>query len=220
MDRAAKFCFLSFVLLALMTSQAAGANTQGLYWGLKVGDRLDYVFVAHSNITYSAASLNERVYIIVNGMPMLPDIVTMASEAMSYNTTAYWANGSLMAFGGMTGPSLLMFVAIGNWPLLKNLMFVDLPPEYEMVDDSSLWGIRGGISLGNAQANMSFLFSKSDGGTYRYYVDVHDLATGDEILHNEFSRVTQGISTTVLVSVSIISGEIIVAALLIKRYRH
>ncbi len=219
-DRAVKFCFVSFVVLAMMTSQVGATNTQGFYRGLKSGDRLDYVFVVHGSSSYGIPSLNERVYIIVNGMPPLPDIVTMASEVMSFNTTAYWANGSAMAVGGVIGLSFLIFVAVGNWPLLSDLMFVGLPSEYEMVDDSSVWGIRGGSTMGTLQTNVSLLFSKSDGATFQYYVLMRDLATDAEVLHTGVNRLSVGVSTPVLLSAAIISAEIIVAVLIIRRYRH
>jgi len=220
-DRAAKFCLVSLLLLALMTSQADGANTQGFRWGLKIGDRLDYVFVAHSNYSYGVASVNERLCIVVNGMPPLPDVVTSVLEVISYNPTAYWANGSLITYGGaMMGIPFLIFVAVGNWPLLADLMFVGLSSDYEIVDDPSLWGIRGGYSMGSTLANTSMLFSKSDGAMYQYYVLVRDLVTDTEVFHNEVNRLVEGVSTPVLVSAAIISAEIVVAVLIIRRYHR
>lgn len=221
MDRAAKFCLVSFVLLALMTSQAGGTNTQGFYWGLKSGDRLDYVLTTHSNTSSYVLWLNERIHMIVNDLPQLPDMATSALEVMSNNATAYWANGSVIAYNGMAiGISYLTVVAVGNWPLLADLLFADFSPLYEVVDDSSVWEIRGGDTMGSIQDNVSLLFSKSDGATYQNSVLTSDVTTDAETLHTEVNRLAVGVSTPVLLSAAIISAQITVTVLVIRRYHR
>ena len=222
MDRAAKFCFLSFVLLALMTSQAAGTNTQGFYWGLNSGDRLDYTYELHGSPPYIIGSLNERFYIIVNGLPILPDTVTTLYGAMCNNVTAYWANGSPMGYDGMwLGSPATTFFAIGNWPILAYLFYASLLTDYEVVDDPSIWGVRIGYVMGSTQSNVSWTLSKSDGATVQYSTIMYDPLTHTDVFHAEVNRVAVGgVSTPVLVSAAVISAEIIVAVLIIRRYRR
>ena len=220
-DREAKFCLVSLLLLALITSQADGANTQGLYWGLNSGDRLDYTYQMHVNLTYTVASLNERLYIIVNGLPTLPHTVTFLQEAMCYNVSAYWANGSLVRLGGTNvGLPGMMFFAVGNWPLLTDIVSAAPYNGSEIIDDPSVWGIRSGYAIGSTQNNATWTFSKSDGATIEYSSLMLDLISDTEIIHVQLDRVVEGVSTTVLVSAAIISAEIIVAVLIIRRYRH
>ncbi len=220
MYKAAKFCPV-LLFLALMAAPADGANVQGLSWGLKSGDRIDYSFVTRSNLSYTAYSVTDRIYVIVNSLPPLPDRATNIQQAMAYNASAYWLNGTPLAPEGIaTGFPPTVFVAVGNWPLLTSLMSGPVIPEYQFIDDSTLWGFASNYTIATMYSDMSWTFLKSDGGTYHYSASLRDPTTDTEVYYAEFNRLTQGISTSVLVSVAIISAEIVVAVLLVRRYRH
>ena len=218
------FLLVSLLLLALMISQADSANTQGLHWGLKRGDRLDFVYEMHTSFQDGVAAANEKIHIIVGDLPALPDVLRTFQQAVCMNATVFWANGSAISESGMmTGVRVQLMIAVGNWPLLTDLYssIRDLwQPWDTIIDEPSVWGIRSDHVVGTTLINESWTVSKSDGATIEYSSLMLDLISDTEILHVQLDRVVEGVSTTVLVSAAIISAEIIVAVLIIRRYRH
>jgi hypothetical protein len=223
---------MMFVLaLVALTPLAHGANTQGLYWGLKNGDRLEYKTVTQNSLPYPYPLLNERFYVLVDSLPPIPDMVTEGHPLSYPNLTLYWENGSDVGLWGI-GPSLVPSLAahlprvvfpIGNWSVITGLYYSS--GLTNLFENESVWVERGGEvdPYTNCMENVTATYLKSDGAIFQYLLTIRNTTTQEEVYHFEVIRFAEQTGLLVPLSVMVIGGTLILIvdiALLIKMRRH
>jgi hypothetical protein len=165
-----------------LISPAVAATSQGLEWGVTVGDEPTYKFkfVDEGDVTF-----DEGVNVTVTSVPVIPDPITAWYELPTVLSTMVYTNGSaiglemivllgMLAFGGY------FVVPIGNFSLLTELA-LDSPwwtDNHTMVNDGSVWGSRLTDSEDEISTVAYVHYLKSDGFLARYVVEATNTTDG------------------------------------------
>lgn len=140
----------------------------------------------------------------------------------------YWKNGSAM--NSTEPPSWVTVFAVGNWSLVTSMMSTYLGPSTRIVDGESEWSMeidQFGPEVGMI-TNITISFLKSDGALYKWNQTIHDFFADKDVFYCDITRVTGGpqsgpglgLEIPTLIAVASIPIEIVVAAVLIKKYRR
>ena len=140
---------LGMLLLPLLIlSQATNViavNNQALDWGIEAGNRFNYdLEVTYHNATYSL-DIIDKMYVIIDDLPVIPDNVSHLYEIAFYDFTTYWNNGTNMDNFWTNVMHFIPFYAIptGNWSLISDL-YGEVDPPVAVEEDKSTfkatWG--------------------------------------------------------------------------------
>ncbi|MGY5852091.1 MAG: hypothetical protein RTU92_00830 [Candidatus Thorarchaeota archaeon] len=152
---------------AFYVPSAQAATSQGLEWGVSIGDRFDFlVSVGVSELPLH----NETFYLNVTDTPVIPDPFDNYTELPQLSFSGLWTNDTPM------GESLFLLsyaptiaVPIGNWDLLSQVAenmtwFWDEPVSVEMThDDLYRWGFTYTFNFTGEQWEIGAVYSKIDG---------------------------------------------------------
>ncbi len=146
--------------ILLCPTAVAAANTQGLVWGISVGDRIDYI-VTSTMQAVTAASPTQSVsecYIVVTSLPELPDVVASVPLLQMANFNQSFSNGTRYYFPWTAVP-------IGNWTLLTELLQQSVPDSVNatIIDTMTEWGVESTQDYGSGTNTQVLRMSKSDG---------------------------------------------------------
>jgi hypothetical protein len=216
-----------FVLaLVALTPVAYGANSQGLHYGVREGDRLDYAIVMRSRFPSVIVPTDDRLYVIVDSLGPIPDRVSIPEEFELAVLSFYWANGSEINSSSPYLQMRIIVLPIGNWSLASSVLFGDPPPPNStVIDNETLFGLRAALvnSFFGFSGNMSLAYLKSDGSLNRYWLTLYSITNGSELMYYDLSRLKEGtgqIAPLTLISIAAIPILVVAAVLLIWRYRH
>lgn len=225
------------LIVVLPMPSVYAANTQGLQWALKTGDRLDYVGTRYWNNSMGHGMISGKVYLLVDYLPSLPDILTSLRELDSVRTKTYWENGSVLpdglAFFTYLPINMLLdlnipfFLPIGNWSLVGSLPYVNATYTGYVIENESTWSRHYDLVRRTLAFNETVSFLKSDGALYHYRrtlniteraLNITDIQ--DQFYGSEISRIGGGIDSVTLAAVASISVELVAAAIIIRKRRR
>jgi hypothetical protein len=158
------------LLVLLCPSAVSAANTQGLAWGLSVGDRIDYT-VASTMEGAIAASTTQSVsdcYVVVTSLPEIPYVVTSVPFLQMWRDfNQSFANGTRYSFPWIAVP-------VGNWTLLTGLMQRSIPDYINVttIDTIAEWGIDTTQDDGSITTYQALRVSKGDGAMNYFKVEM------------------------------------------------
>ncbi len=146
--------------ILLCPTAVSAVNTQGLAWGLEVGDRIDYTVTANVEgvTTTSPTQSVSECYVVVTSLPELPNIVISIPSLLPQNFNQSLANGTEYNF-------LWTAVPVGNWTLLTELVLQSIPRSFNvtMIDTQAEWGMESTQDYGSTIMFQTLRMSKSDG---------------------------------------------------------
>ena len=137
---------MAFAVLAmLLAGTASAATSQGLEWGITVGDQSNFDITA---TTEGVVETDEVIYMEVLVRPVIPNIITALGELPfdDLDLDISWANGTDLGWSGLI--FILLFVAtpsfifpIGNYTLLTELYNADDFYNGTVYDSGGYWGV-------------------------------------------------------------------------------
>ncbi len=160
---------MTFAVLAmLLAGTASAATSQGLEWGIVVGDQWNFDITSTSE---GVVETDEVIYIEVLVRPTIPNIVEALDELpfddLDLNIT--WANGTDLGWSGFI--FILLFVAtpsfifpIGNYTLLGELYTADIFYNGTVYDSGGYWGVNlNDLELVGSSMDIHVDYLKDDG---------------------------------------------------------
>ena len=170
---------LAFAVAAMiLTGIVSAATSQGLEWGIVVGDQWNFDITATEE---GVTELDEVIYMEVLERPTIPNIVADLSELpfddLELNIT--WANGTslewsylIFIFLLIASPSFIF--PIGNYTLLTELYNADSFYNGTVSDTGSYWAIDFNdfkmSELSNESADIHVDYLKADGALAHWTV--------------------------------------------------
>ena len=169
---------LGFVGMFLV-SPVAAATSQGLEWGVALGDSFTFT------MTNSEDGISEGIYLNITGTATLaiPDPLTDWGNIPSDTDIGFWwANGTSMGFYvlvflGLMATGANIVVPTGNWTVLSSLISSALTDE-TLTDTSSLWGVVWADAINSThEYRITAHYSKADGFLAEYKMETAVSAT-------------------------------------------
>lgn len=145
--------------ILLCPSAVSAASTQGLAWGLSVGDRVDYTVTSTVGgaTTVSATQTASECYVVVTSLPDIPSVAKSIPSLQIDNVNQSFTNGTEYYF-------IWTAVPIGNWTLLSELLLQSMPSSFNatIIDTQTEWGFESPHYTSNTMT-MIVRMSKADG---------------------------------------------------------
>jgi len=167
---------LSLALIGMfLFAHAEAATSQGLEWGLEVGDQYNYDYVV-TDIN-NETLMEEVIHFFVTTIPSIPDIMNSWNELPIIEVDITWANGTLMEeiiLEYLLYTMNVEFVLpIGNWTFLTYLYEETAHFDATISDNSSYWGFEGILFLfGETTVHVDYL--KDDGLMAHFTMNRHN----------------------------------------------
>lgn len=166
--RGNKYSLLLLVsLIVIPVGFAAAANSQGLSWGVSIGDEFMFNVVYESNIDYSTP-YNEDVVITITNLPTLPDTISSTGGFYVFYDTEF-VNGTDTIVSIM-GP---IAYPVGNWGVFSGILAEAIADagegtmyesfEGSVIDSLSIWGYTLSYSYSDSSMTATIHYSKADG---------------------------------------------------------
>ncbi|MFW9932001.1 MAG: hypothetical protein ACFFDR_05025 [Candidatus Thorarchaeota archaeon] len=161
--------FVVLIIIFFGGGYASAANTQGLSWGISVGERIDYTLNTYSEGMESELFDNITVdcYVTIESLPEIPTIVTAIPILLPQYYNQSFSNGTEYSFPWIAVP-------IGNWTLISELLVpaISSVTNITIIDTPSDWGYE--IDYESRSSNMTeiLLISKSDGALNHIKLEV------------------------------------------------
>ena len=163
MKRALQVLFaLSFATMFLI-SPVAAATSQGLEWGIEVGDQWNFDFIS---VTNGVTEMDEVMYFeSTGGLTTIPNILTDWVSLPEPSFDVEWANGTSLGWSALIFIFYMVAVdrwavPIGNYTLLGELYEDHVFYNGTIYETSSYWGMDTDY-LGEIDVHVDFL--KADG---------------------------------------------------------
>lgn len=169
---------LSFIGMFLV-SPVAAATSQGLEWGVVVGDTFEFTMES------SEDDMSEDIYLNITGAATLaiPDPLTDWNDIPDdLDIGFWWANGTSMGFYvlvflGLISTGAMIAVPIGNWTVMTTLIASEVTGE-TITDTSNLWGVVFVDEYNSTHENrITAHFAKADGFLAEYKLETAISAT-------------------------------------------
>jgi len=162
------------IIGAVLAAPAAAATSQGLEYAVKEGDRFNFLLEMESE----TSSVSERLYIVVAGVPTIPNAMTVWTELMQIGFDVFWANGTAIFW--MILPFIFypiteyvshqICVPTGNYELLSELLLDTYTEKVTTTNGYYYWGAKY-ISMDAGYAvQVTLMYLKSDGFLASYTV--------------------------------------------------
>ncbi|MFX0108687.1 MAG: hypothetical protein ACFE7R_10405 [Candidatus Hodarchaeota archaeon] len=217
--------FLLMLLILTFVTPTEAVINHGLYWGLEIGDRIDY----HYRLRRTDSSLNYDLdyYVVVDDLPSIseniteiPRIVgTSASESNYYNSF-YFMNDTEILPQTLVPTLPWHAYPMGNWSLVEEAVISNINTstwEITIIDTEREWGIILNGEDPRWIREESGVFSKDDGALLRFEWDWHDNSGG--FLRTSWVRI-QDVLVPWEIAVVISVGLIALVLVVIVRRRN
>ncbi len=175
--------FLLVTLLFLGVNVSA-ANTQGLSWGVLVGDRIDYTLSVYSE-GYETTYLTNGTfdcYVTIKSLPDIPATVNTIPNLQPQNYNQSFLNGTEYAFAWIAVP-------IGNWTLFTEILEQSMTSfdNVTFIDTATEWGYDAFLRFLSSNLTQILRVSKSD-GAMNYLRHVQSWTSGISYYRTEMIR--------------------------------
>lgn len=154
---------MSFVTMFLI-SPVAAATSQGLEWGIDVGDQWNFDLTSISN---GVTEMSEVMYFeVTGGVSTIPNILGLWSSLPTVTFDIEWANGTSLGWSALififyAAATSSFVVPIGNYTLLGELYEADIFYNGTIFDSGGYWGMDLNNFYGSADIHVDYL--KTDG---------------------------------------------------------
>ncbi|MHA1949470.1 MAG: hypothetical protein ACXAAO_13310 [Candidatus Thorarchaeota archaeon] len=210
---------LIIVILFGSVNTSAAVNDQGLSWEVEVGDRINYR--VHGENVFDVTSIDWDIYAEVDSVTELNETITSYSQMTLLNPviSTYWVNGTSYSLGLLPH----MVLPIGNWSLMKELVFdfSSYVTEESIIETESTWGFTTSQDL-DYRRTTTLIYSKTDGminyikRVWRYSDETQDHVM--ETIREGYSP-PSGFDSNLLLYIGIGAGVVVILAILIIRRR-
>lgn len=175
MKRVSQMIFSLALISMLFLVQAEAATSQGLEWGLEVGDQYNYDTVLRDSNNETIRE--EVIHFIVDTRPLIPDIVNVWDELPTIEADIMWANDAsteeLVFDYFMYAMDVELVLPIGNWTFLIDLYEDTAHFDGTISDTDGYWGLEGIIFVyGEATVYIDYL--KDDGLMAHFTVNYYN----------------------------------------------
>ncbi|MHA1481212.1 MAG: hypothetical protein ACTSQZ_07305 [Candidatus Thorarchaeota archaeon] len=183
---------LGFVGMFLV-SPVAAATSQGLEWGVVVGDSFDFT------ITSSEDDISEDITLNITSAATfaIPDPLSDWNDIPNdLGIGFWWANDTsmgifILAFLGLFFTGGQIAVPVGNWTLMSSLIASEVTGE-TITDTSNLWGVVYVDEFNSTHENrITAHYSKADGFLAEY--KIQEVVSATEVVTEEFSIIRDNI---------------------------
>ncbi len=187
------------VVAMLLAGTVSAATSQGLEWGIVVGDQWNFDIATTEE---GVAELDEVIYMEVLVRPIIPNIVANLSDLPfdDIDLDITWANGTDLGWSALififfivAAPSFI--VPIGNYSLLSELYNADSFYNGTIYDSGSYWGMDLNdfelIEGTNQSVDIHADYLKADGVVAHWTVTTTN--TTDSTVMGTLTMVRQGL---------------------------
>jgi len=210
--------------LSIVVTPVLAASSQGLTWGIHVGDRYDYLLSFQGYVNGELdTDLKYRAYIVVEGVPELPLSVTGVIQVWGHvNYSCYHEDGTAY----LDGKSFMWNAfPIGNWSLIADLFvehWASLDPNasIDTIDTPTLYGYNMTFVAADSIDSFSETYLKSSGVLYRFLHWFN--SAGRPIMRDEIAYLSgpvQGYDTLLVIGLVAAGTTGLVGVLLFLRKR-
>ena len=189
----------SLIIPILLTVPVRAANSQGLYWGVEVGDEFNY--------TWYNGTTSYSVYARIDTLPTITNTVNESwtdAAILVGDITWFFENGTEIQHSMM-----FYAVALGNWDLLTQLRTES--SSVVMISDSQTWGYRDSFVAFVGSEIVTLKCSKTDGVMTNYQLIVNS-EFRYELVREGSTRVPQSNNLLVIIigAVAIVAVVVVV----------
>ncbi len=191
MKNALNLLIVFSIIAMFMIMPVAAATSDGLEWGIKVGDRFDYSFKS------SMFAINEDMYMNITSMPAaaIPDPLTswVGIPDLFAGTGFWWANGTSM---GSYSAILILLIAvggkiavpIGNFTHIQSLAAALLTGE-TFVNEANVWGISWTTHPSSTvDFKITATYAKADGFLAQFKMETINSGNSQVLNSTEITR--------------------------------
>jgi hypothetical protein len=195
----------------LLVVPVAAATSQGLEWGITVGDQWNYDMTMTEEGTVTDS---EVIYMEITSRPTIANIINTWLELPASNSMLdiTWANGTSLGWSGLL--FIFMFfvidqflVPVGNYTFLTELYETSIH-NATIFDRGGYWGGEVTDEWSGASYSVTVDFLKEDGMLAHYIVETSNTTSGEVM--GSFEVVRQGLPSFDIVG--LIQDNIIIVA--------
>jgi hypothetical protein len=186
MKRTLQAMMAFMVVTMLLAGTVSAATSQGLEWGVAVGDQWNFDITTTNE---GAAGLDEVIYMEVLTRPTIPNVVSVLDDIPDLGLNITWANGTTLGWSAL----IFIFLAvaspffatpIGNYSLLAELYATDSFYNGTIYDQSGYWGFNLNdfeLIPSNSSTDIHVDFLKQDGMLAHWTVTTTNTTSSTEM---------------------------------------
>lgn len=182
------------VATMLLAGTVSAATSQGLEWGIVVGDQWNFDITSTEE---GVVELDEVIYVEILTRPTIPNIITTLSEVPAPTFDMTWANGTSLGWSALI--FIFLFIAspavvfpIGNYTLLAELYNADVFYNGTVYDSGGYWGVDlNDFELLGGSSDIHVDYLKEDGVLAHWTVTNTNTTTSEEV--GSLTMIRQGL---------------------------
>ena len=194
MKRTLQLLIALSIISMFIVSPVAAATSQGLEWGVAVGDQWNFNIKSTDN---GVTTLDEVIYMEVLTRPAIPNIVDNLTDIPTPTLNMTWANGTslgwsalIFIFLGIATPTFIF--PIGNFTLIGELYEADNFYNGTLYNSGDYWGVNlNDLEFLDASIDIHVDYLKDDGALAHWTVTTTNTTSSEQV--GTLSMVRQGL---------------------------